>query len=62
MKSTLKSTNKEIDKIPSVREFIFEKELRMGLKKNFIKTLMSRAKIVLVGTDVYLVIWSGISV
>ena len=36
--------------------FIFEKILIKGEKRHFIKTVMSAAKIKLVGIDVYLVI------
>ena len=52
----------EIERTANERGFNFDNLLSKGLKKNFIKIVISKAKIVLVGTDVYLVIWSGISV
>ena len=52
----------EIETIASECGFNFDNLLSRGVKKNFIKIVISKAKIVLVGTDVYLVIWKGISV
>ena len=48
------------DKNPNNAVSILEKNERRGVKRYFMKKVISVAKPRLVGTEVYFVIWSGI--